>query len=418
MDRSQRYARSQELYRRARDLIPGGIHLSGRPLGDPARTPMYMERGQGCRVWDVDGNEYVDLFMGFGPFLLGYAHPQVDAAAMAQVARGHLLSLNHPFHLAFVERLVARFPGAEMGAFFRTGSEATTAALRIARRATGRRLVARCGYHGWHDWCLPTEAFVPEGLDAQVLEFRAAEPETLAALFEQRPGRLAAVIVAPEMVIPTQAEPFLRIAELCRENGAVFILDEVKTALRVEPGSIQQRVGVRPDLTTVSKALGNGWPIAAVVGRRDVMEAGAGMHYSATYHGDTAAMAAAMTTLALVDQHDVPRHVTRLGERLIEGLGAIARSHDLPAEAFGEPLPSMPFFRFTHPDAEVTARLRDTFFEEAIARGALLHPRHMWFISLAHRQQDIDHVLEVCDAAMGVARRLHPDAVLHPHASR
>jgi glutamate-1-semialdehyde 2,1-aminomutase len=149
-----------------------------------------------------------------------------------------------------------------------------------------------------------------------------------------------------------------------------------------------------------------------VVGRRAVMEAGAGMHYSATYHGDTAAMAAAMTTLELVDQLDVPRHVTRLGEKLVDGLDRIARSHDLPAEAFGEPLPSMPFFRFTHPDPAIAGRVRDTFYEEAIARGALLHPRHMWFVSQAHREEDIDQVLQACDAAMGVARRLHPDAVV------
>jgi glutamate-1-semialdehyde aminotransferase len=371
---------------------------------------MYMEGGRGCRVRDVDGNEYVDLFMGFGPFLLGYAHPEVDGAATRQIARGHLLSLNHPLHLEFVERVVARVPGAEMGAFFRSGSEATTAALRIARRATGRRVVARCGYHGWHDWCLPLEDFVPEGLDGQVLEFRASEPSTLASLFDAHPGRIAAVIVAPEMVIPTRAEPFHAIAELCRQNGAVFVLDEVKTALRVPPGTIQERVGVRPDLTALSKALGNGWPVAALVGRRAVMESGAGMHYSATYHGDTAAMAAALKTLELCDALDVACAVTRLGERLIAGLDAIARSHGLPAEAYGEPVPSMPFFRFTHPDAKLAGALRDTFFEEAAALGVLLHPRHMWFMSHAHTEADVELVLARCDDAMKATRRAHPSA--------
>lgn len=402
---ADRYARSQDLYRRAQEIIPGGIHLSGRCLLDPSNSPLYMQSGRGCRVRDVDGHEYIDLFMAFGPFLLGYAHEEVDAAAIARLAQGPLLSMNHPFHLTFIEALLARFPGAEMGAFFRTGSEATTAALRIARRATGRRVVARCGYHGWHDWCLPLETWVPEGIDRQVLEFRAQDPSTLQALFDAHPGAIAAVIVAPEMVIPTDAEVFRRLADVTRAGGAVFIMDEVKTAFRTPPGSIQQRVGVVPDVTAVSKALGNGWPVAAVVGSRAVMEHGAGMHYSATYHGDTAAMAAALTTLAVIDRERVAEHVWRLGERLIDGLNAIARAHDVPALAYGEPLPPMPFLRFTHPDAAAREATSAAFYAAAYARGVLLHPRHMWFVSLAHTDQDIARVLDVCDDAMAAARR-------------
>jgi glutamate-1-semialdehyde 2,1-aminomutase len=150
-----RYPRSEACYERARQVIPGGIHLSGRPLLDPQTSPMYFDRASGCRVFDVDGNQYIDYLMAFGAYLLGYAHPEVEAAAFAQAQRGRLISLNHPQHVEFIEALLPRFPGMEMGVFFKTGSEATTAALRIARRHTGRRRVARCGYHGWHDWCLP-----------------------------------------------------------------------------------------------------------------------------------------------------------------------------------------------------------------------------------------------------------------------
>ncbi|RYE83705.1 MAG: aminotransferase class III-fold pyridoxal phosphate-dependent enzyme, partial [Myxococcales bacterium] len=174
------YPRSWQLHERARQIIPGAHHLSGRPLVDPATTPMYLERGERGHAWDVDGHEYIDLVMAFGPYLLGYAHPEVDRAAREQGERGRLLSMNHPMHIRFIEELLPRFPGAEMGVFLRTGSDATTAALRIARRATGRRRVARCGYHGWHDWCLPLEDFVPSGLDEQVPEFSAREPATLA----------------------------------------------------------------------------------------------------------------------------------------------------------------------------------------------------------------------------------------------
>lgn len=166
-----RYPRSVELAHRARRVIPGGHHLSGRELVDIESTPSYFEWGSGAHIRDVDGHVYVDWLMAFGPYLLGYNRPEVEHAALKQAHLGRLLSLNHPIHVQFIEALLTRFPWADMGCFFRNSSEATTAGLRIARRATGRRRVARCGYHGWHDWCLPLENFVPSGLHEQVLEF-------------------------------------------------------------------------------------------------------------------------------------------------------------------------------------------------------------------------------------------------------
>jgi len=368
---------------------------------------MYMVRGKGARIWDADGHEYVDFFMAFGPFLLGYAHPEVDAAAMAQIANGALLSMNHPLHLQFIERVVARFPGAEMGIFFKSGSEATTAALRVSRRYTGRRRVARSGYHGWHDWCLPLEDFVPSGLDEQVLEFRASEPATLEALFNAYPGEIAAVIVAPEMVLPPDRATFARIRDVTHRGGAVLVMDEVKTAFRIAPGSVQERLGVAGDLTTVSKALGNGWPVAALVGQREVMKAAAAMHFSATFHGDTASMAAALSVMEILDRRspfDVQAHVWRLGERLLSGLNEIARRHGVPATAYGEPYPPMPFLRFSYVDTAVNEAARDAFFGAALERGVLFHPRHLWFVSAAHTEEDIEKALSVSDEAMARAR--------------
>jgi glutamate-1-semialdehyde aminotransferase len=395
-----RYERSRALFSRAAELIPGGIHLSGRPLVDPDTTPMYFDHGQGCRIRDVDGHEYVDYLMAFGACFLGYARPEVERAAFEQAARGRLLSMNHPLHVRFVEQLVARFPGAEMGVFFRTGSEATTAALRVARRATHRRFVARSGYHGWHDWCLPREDFVPEGLDAQVPEFDARDPSSLARTLEARPNGFAAVIVAPEMVLPYDPQVFHELQRVAHAHGALFIMDEVKTALRVAPGSISARAGLRPDLLTASKALGNGFAVAGLVGPRRVMQAAAGMHYSATFHGDTAAMAAALETMRLIDALDAQAHTERLGTSLIDGLNALARELELPARAYAEPLPAMPFFRFEHKDLAVNRCIEQAFYREMLAAGFLLHPRHMWFISAAHRAVDIEATVQAARAAL------------------
>ena len=400
---SERYAESGKLFRRAEEVIPGGHHLSGRPLLKGEPSPSYMVRGQGSHCWDADGNEYIDYIGAYGPFLLGYAHPTVDAAVRARMEQGVLLSLNHPLHVEFAERLVHRF-GTDMATFFKTGSEATTAALRIARAATGRKRIVRCGYHGWHDWCLPLESYVPGGLDEQVLELNVGNPDSLAQLLTRYRHEVAAVIVAPEMILPTQASIFHELLALTQRHGAVFILDEVKTALRIKPGSFQQHVGLVPDLTTLSKALGNGWPIAAVVGKREVMQKAAGLHLSATYHGDTSAMAAALATLDFVERHPVAEHVWELGTRLIGGLNELAARHGVPAVAFGEPLPPMPFLRFLVADAAHNERVKAAFYRAIFAQGVLLHPRHLWFVSYAHTAEEIESTLTAAAVAFRAAR--------------
>ena len=399
-----RYTSSQVWLERAARVIPGAHHLSGRVLTTPQRSPMYIESGHGCRIMDVDGHEYIDYVMAFGAFLIGYADPEVEAAAREELARGSLLSMNRPQHVLFAEALTERFASADMAVLLKTGSEATTAALRIARRYTGRRRIARAGYHGWHDWCLPLDPSVPAGLDEQILEFNSNAPDSLEALFAAHPGEIAAVILAPEMVMLPRREVFEAIQNAAHRHGALFVLDEVKTAFRTAPGSVQARLQLVPDITTVSKGLSNGWPVAAVVGRRDVMNSAAGMHLSATYHGDTAAMAAALTTLRIVQERGVAQHVWALGQRLIDGLNTIAQELDVPAVSFGEPFPPMPFLRFDHPDPLTNNALRTAFYEAMLVRGVLLHPRHMWFISYAHKVVDIDTTLEHAYSAMRIAR--------------
>ena len=202
------------------------------------------------------------------------------------------------------------------------------------------------------------------------------------------------------MVLPHDPATFHRIAAITRAHGAVLIVDEVKMALRIQPGSICARVGLVPDIVTISKALGNGWAVAAVLGQRNVMEHGAGMHYPGTFHGDTGAMAAALKVLELVDRTGAAAHVDRSGARLLDGLRAIAAAHGVAAQAYGEPLPAMPFLRFCDADPARNARVTTTFYREVLARGVLLHPGHMWLPSLMHTDADVDRTLEAADEAM------------------
>lgn len=396
---------SRQWAERAKRVIPGGHHLSGKPLCD-SQGALYFDQAHGARVRLVDGGECIDWLMAYGPFLLGYGRREVDEAAERQARQARLVSLNHPLHVEFIERILPLFPGAEMGIFLRTGSEATTAALRIARRATGRRRVARCGYHGWHDWCLPLETWVPEGLATQILEFSANDPRTLDLLFDAYPDQIAAVILAPEMMRPDALPTLQALADATRRNGAVFILDEVKTGLRAPRGSISASQGVVPDIITVSKALGNGWPVAVTLGRREVMQYAAGMHVSATFHGDLAAMAAALACIELIQNEHASEHAHAIGHALMAGLTDVGKAHGVVFNAYPEPIAAMPFMRIEGlPDAQ-RARLGDCFFSDLLRRGVLLHPRHLWFPSLAHTLLDVEATLEAADASLTSALAL------------
>ncbi len=401
MSTSTRYQRSYAMFEEAKKIIPGGVQASRRPLLH-GRSPVYLERARGCRCWDVDGNEYIDYSLSLGPIILGYAHPRVDEAAIRQLRQGIVFTFNHPLQNALAEKLVSHIPSAEMATFFKNGSDATSAAVRVARVYTGRERVARCGYHGWHDWCNLGAKGVPAALEGQTVAFEAAKPDTLEAALSAHPGQFAAVIVAPETVCPPQADTFRRLIDLAHRHGAVFILDEVKTGFRMGLGGIQGRLGIAPDLTTLSKAMANGYPIAALAGTAEVMRAADEVHISATFNGEAASMAASLATIEVLEQPGNLEHIWEMGERLISGLNALAAKHGIDAKARAEPLPPMPFMRFQGEGEEVK-RLREEFYAEVIAQGVLLHPGHVWFISLAHTEEDLERTLEVADAAFDAA---------------
>jgi glutamate-1-semialdehyde 2,1-aminomutase len=396
------FKRSRALYTAASKIIPGNVPRGVAPLLAVDNSPLYFERGAGSRIWDVDGNEYIDYIMAYGAILLGYANACVDKAAIAQVSNGMLLSMNHPLHHLFIDAVLRRFPSADMAYFMKSGSEATSAALRIARHYTRRRKVIRCGFHGWLDWCFPFEQSVPSGLSEQVLPLQHISSQGLQELLSQHTGEVAAVILAPEMVLPLRRHVIKSMIDVTHQHGALFVLDEIKTGFRSPAGSIQQYLNLKPDITTLSKALGNGWPISAVIGRRAIMQSSQDLHLSATYHGETASMAAALANLEIIDRFAVQGHMARLGQLLIDGLNTIADRHHVNAFAYGEPIPAMPFLKFEYPHSGLKTVMRTTFFGEMFKRGILFHPSHLWYISYAHTDADIHETLAVADEAMKI----------------
>lgn len=388
------FKKSNEMFEYAKQIIPGGVQASRRPFV-PGLSPVYMVRGKGARCWDVDGNEFIDYTLSLGPVILGYAYPRVNEAVAEALKSGVVFTNNHPVQNELAEKLRKLVPSAEMSTFFKSGSDATSAAVRIARTYAGREKVARCGYHGWHDWCCPDVKGVPKVLKDYVFGFDGNKPETLEAIFKGHPNEIACVIIAPETVNPTKMkESLLAVQKLAHDNGAVFILDEVKTGFRIALGGLQEYVGVTPDMTTVSKAMANGFPLSAVLGKKEIMEASNQTHISATFNGEFLSLVAAVTTIQELEDRQGIKHIWRMGERLLSGLNDAIKDASVSAEAIQEPYPPMPVVRFRDEDDRIRNAHETLWFRQAIGRGILVSG-HVWFISLSHGEAEIDKTIEV-----------------------
>jgi glutamate-1-semialdehyde aminotransferase len=407
-DETVRFQHSEALLERAREVIPGGIPGIRAPENFvPGAYPVFLAGGNGGHITDVDGNDFVDLLLGYGPIVLGHADRAVDEAAAAYARNGFCLNLPQPIILELAERLVALVPSAEQALFFKTGSDATTAAVRLARAHTGRDLILRCGYHGWHDWCLEEDAGVPHGGKPTVLSFTYNAPDELEALLARHTGRVAGIVLTPighefdEQIVPPSPGYLEAVRRLADDHEAVLIFDEVRTGFRVHAGGAQALYGITPDLTALGKAMANGYPITSLVGRTSVMESAARTFISSTYFPNGMEMAAALATLKLLIDENVLDAIARTGQVLNDGLQQIVAECSLPVTL--SPFPQMPFLHFCASLEDGQTERRDRFYAELTSEGVFAHPRHHGFLCWRHDQRDVDRVLE---ATRRAARRV------------
>lgn len=331
---SRRFDKSMALYTRASKTVPLATQTYSKAATNfvLGATPAFLDRGEGAHVWDVDGNRYVDYIGGLLPIVLGYRDPDVDAAVRAQLDKGIVFSLATELEAELSELLVRLIPSAEMVRFGKNGSDVTTAAIRIARAFTGRDKVAICGYHGWHDWYIGTTARnlgVPESVRALSSTFSLHDPETLADLLKADPDAYAAIILEPTGKQPTDPAHLRRVRELADQYGAVLIFDEIVTGFRMHLGGVQTAHGVVPDMSCFGKAMANGLPIAALVGRRDLMEMMDKIFFSCTFGGEALSLAGAIATIRKLEREDVPNRLNALGHRLVEAANTTLRDHKL-----------------------------------------------------------------------------------------
>lgn len=411
-------------YERAKRLIPGGTQLlSKRPeMFAPGCWPAYARQARGCELIDLDGRRFIDMTTsGIGACLLGYADPDVTAAVRRRIAHGSMSSLNAIEEVELAEELIAIHPWAEQARFARSGGEAMSIAVRIARAATGRERIAFCGYHGWSDWYLAANlgpgqpdatlsrgdrstgdplrahllpglepAGVPSGLAGTALPFNYNRLDELSDWLARQGNEIAAVVMEPTRSVDPAPGFLAGVRELCDRHGVALVFDEISSGWRLHPGGAHLKYGVLPDIAVFAKALGNGHPMAAIIGRRRLMDAAQTTFISSTYWTEAVGPTAALATIRKLRDLNVVEHVTRIGERMRELWHALGRRHGVPTQASGHA--ALLRLGFEHPQAAAIATLLSV---RMIDRGLLVGGG--FYPSYAHRDQHLDAFAAAAD---------------------
>ena len=405
----------QKLWKRARQVIPGGNMLLSKraEMFLPDQWPAYFSKAKGCKVWDLDGREYVDMsIMGIGTNTLGYGHPEVDAAVREVIDAGNMSTLNCPEEVALAERLIELHPWAQMARFARSGGEANAIAVRIARAAAGKYKVAVCGYHGWHDWYLAANLGddrnlaghllpglepngVPETLRGSIFPFgynNFAELENLVQTHD------IGVIKMEVSRNQGPADGFLQnVRRLATERGIVLIFDECTSGFRQSFGGLHKLYGVEPDMAMFGKALGNGYAITATIGRREVMEAAQSTFISSTFWTERIGPSAALKTLEVMEKVRSWDQITRTGRDITQRWHALAKKHGLVVTTGG--LPSLTLFSFAGPNALAYKTL---ITQEMLAKGYLAG--NSVYVCTEHTTEVVDDYFAALDPVFALVK--------------
>jgi len=424
---------SDALFHEAQKVLVGGVNSPVRAFGAVGGTPLIFDHGAGARVFDADGNGYLDFVGSWGPLILGHTHPDVVAAVQDQAARGSSFGMTTELEIELARKIIRALPTIENVRFVSSGTEATMSALRLARAATGRNYVVKfegC-YHGHADSFLsqagsglatlgiPASPGVPEAIAALTLNVPFNNSAAVEEAFAKHSGEIAAVIVEPIAanmgVVPPEGSFLRDLREITLRDGALLLMDEVITGFRVAYGGAQSLFSIAPDITILGKIIGGGLPVAAYGGRRELMRnvAPAGKVYQAgTLSGNPLAMRAGIETLRVLERPGFYEDLHRKSARLVQGLDQLLQGGNLPVRMnsvgslltlFFTPVPVRDFESAKHSD---TARFA-AFFWEMLKRGVFLPPSQYeaWFVSAAHTVEDLDQTVQACRDSFEVVFR-------------
>ena len=406
------------LWQKAKTIIPGGNQLLSKRAERflPDLWPAYYRRAKGCEVWDLDGSHYFDFAqMGVGSCILGYADDDVDSAVISCIRNGSMSTLNSYEEVEFAERIIGLHPWATKARFARSGGEACSIAVRIARAASGKEGVAFCGYHGWHDWYLAANladgsnldgqlmpglapAGVPRHLQGTALPFHFNELGSLERIVAEHGENIGVIIMEPERGSRPTPEFLGGVRAIATKIHAVLIFDEVTSGFRLNVGGIHLTLGVEPDIAVLGKGMSNGYPMAAIIGRTEVMEAAQSSFISSTYWTERIGFTAALAAVDKMQRCDVPRHLCAHGDHLIAGLEDLSARNGIDLVVSG--IPPLIYLAFK---SEKPLEIQTFWAQEMLARGYLLGGAI--YTTYAYTSEIIDHFLADSDAVFGRIRR-------------
>ncbi len=415
----------QKLWHEAKQIIPGGGQLLSKRCERflPDQWPAYYNRAKGCEVWDLDDNRYIDFAqMGVGACILGYADDDVNAAVTDAIAKGNMCTLNAPEEVELAKTLVELHPWAQMARFARTGGEACAVAIRIARAASGKGRIAFCGYHGWSDWYLAANLSenssldghllpglephgVPRGLTASALPFRYNNLDDLEELMAKHDD-IGVIIMEPQRGSAPDPGFLEGVRAIADRTKAVLIFDEVTSGFRMNLGGIHMTYGVEPDIAVFGKALGNGYPIAAIIGRRQTMNAAQSTFISSTMWTERVGFTAALATIEKMRANNVQQQLIAFGERLNAGWEALALKHGLSIHVDG--IPPLTHISFNHPDANA---LQTLYTQEMLYRGYLVGAAV--YMTAAYSNAVLDAFIAESDPVFGTISKAVKDGNVH-----
>jgi glutamate-1-semialdehyde 2,1-aminomutase len=395
-----RYKNSEEMLERALKTIPLGSQTFSKsitqfPLGV---SPYFIERGKGSKVWDIDGNEYVDFISGLLSVSIGYANEEINNAVKKQLDRGVSFSLSNTLEAEVSEKLVEMIPCAEMVRFGKNGTDATSAAVRLSRAHTGKEIILVCGYHGWQDWYIGSTTRslgVPNSTRDLTKTFTYNDLDSFNRAIADNEGNIAAVIMEPMNIAYPNPGFLEHIRTVTAEKNIVMIFDETITGCRFARGGAQELFGVTPDLATFGKGIGNGFPLSAVVGKVKIMKLMEDIFYSGTFAGETVSLTATKVALDIIDREDVPSYLSEIGTYLIDSVKNLIAKYNVEHFVSIDGHPSWSFLMFKDIGTITSFHIKTYFMQEMFKRGILSFGTHN--LSFSHSRIDIDKLILAYD---------------------
>jgi len=403
------------LWKKAKKIIPGGTQLLSKRSETflPDQWPSYFQSAKGIKIIDLDGNSFLDMsIMGVGTCILGYADEDVNRAVKKVIKTGSISTLNSPEEVELAELLLKLHPWAGMVRYARTGGEAMSIAVRIARAFSGKDQIAFCGYHGWHDWYLSANLANDKSLDGQLLPGlkplgvpRALKGTAIPFNYNNidelkkiiKANDIGAVIMEPVRHHEPEKNFLANVRKIANQIGAVLVFDEITSGWRMHPGGAHQKYKITPDVVVYAKAMSNGFPMAAILGRKKIMDVAQESFISSTYWTDRIGPAAAIATIKKIQKSNVPRHLCKIGNQIKSGWKKLADQHNLNVSISG--IPPLPMFAFNYPNSQV---LHTLFTQEMLKQGFLAS--RSVYVSFSHRRENIEKYLKSVDKVFGVIK--------------